>query len=212
MEKSLKTEDFNGFDEDESLRNPIKSTNLPTKVGENDGKSSGNPIFPNLDSTKLMPFLVIKQQFLRFPDLLGHPSCPYSQDVKDFLQIIRQGLFADVVAGYGGDESIPTYNPEVDSLFQSGNTWDVLLSETQKIYVSLISHRNKVDAPGAGTNQATQYYKGLVTLIEKMVELNKEVLQLKEISSFKAVVLEIFEDVLTPDQREEAMERLKNVK
>lgn len=209
MTDRLKTDDFKDFTSPETQeiqpKLPVPAVNVP----QNNPNTLDKPIFPSIDSAKMMPFLVIKQQFLKYPELLNHPSCPYSQDVKDLLGILRKGLMSEIIKDFDEDDMSLPSTQDIEDIFQSGNVWDVLLAETQKIYVSLVAHRKRVDAPGASADKATSYYKNLVSLIEKMVELNKEVMQLKEISAFKALVLEIFDTILLPDQREEYMERLK---
>lgn len=83
--------------------------------------------------------------------------------------------------------------------------YDQLYVEVVDLYNSL---RNAKPS-GGDSAESMSYYRTTTGLIDKLITHQERCLGLKKIHEFHTTVLDIMENVLTPDQRNEAIARLK---
>lgn len=130
------------------------------------------------------------------PEWLDKRECKYSQTIKKFLLETSAG----VVAAPGGDLDVP-------DLFEGNDEPEVLDRQIQKIL-------NRMDAMeaqlgGMEPNEKLAFFKTRTTLLEKLINLREKTTNLKEMSDFKAKIIGFLDEICTPDQITNLMERLK---
>lgn len=82
--------------------------------------------------------------------------------------------------------------------------WLYIYNETSALYRSL-----KVAKHGDEEDQMA-YFRTATALLEKMISMQERALGLKQVSEFNATVMTIMESILSPTQRNEVMDQLKN--
>ena len=127
------------------------------------------------------------------PEWLDKRECKYSPTIKKFLT-------ESVVTGVG----VPA---EVEDLFEGNDEPEVLDRQIQKVL-------NRMDAMeaqlgGMEPNEKLAFFKTRTALLEKLITLREKTNNLKEMSEFKATIITFLDEICTPDQITELMERLK---
>ena len=129
------------------------------------------------------------------PGWLEARECKYSPAIKKFLT-----ENAGVTAGTAAPE-------EVEDLFEGNDEPEVLDRQIQKII-------NRMDAMEAQLgsmepNEKLQFFKTKTALTEKLITLREKTNNLKEMTEFKAKIITFLDEICTPDQITQLMERLK---
>lgn len=143
------------------------------------------PKYPNITDTTLVPFRAIEVQLKQFPDILDRLECPYPPGVKTILRRLL-----DTVGG----TAPPLVEYDDDSL----------ISEITALYQELKNTDIKGEA-----KDAIAMLKARADLMTKMVGLKEKALNVRDISRFQKTVVEIVHNTLTPAQREEFFQELK---
>lgn len=124
------------------------------------------------------------------------PACPYSKGV---IEIFKGTSKAHDFDGHGyGDEV-----PDADSLISQINA----LNKQLHVYGKDIQNGGE-DISASDRNT---YFRLSVTLLEKLLDMKKEISNIKEYESFIAIVLDFMDKELTPDKRNMFMLRVEGL-
>lgn len=142
--------------------------------------------YPPLSTEVLKNLSVIRRLLSEDANYLDH--APYTPESKAFLH----ELFAAVkgTSAHTGPMTIDDISFEVEKL----------LRDLQGTKAKLTGEEN---------SELMAYFKTATGLLEKILGFRERLLSLKTINDFSSTVLKIMEDVATPDQRTEIMERLE---
>ncbi|RJF78091.1 hypothetical protein D3877_23460 [Azospirillum cavernae] len=146
--------------------------------------------YPDLSQKTLAPLQVVQEQLRLDPAYLDADDCSYDAKVKELLKLLAPG---------SGD------SPQA-FLRRAGSKQQILEDETQALYLEIRDFGQKLKADDV--SERMSYYRTRTALLEKLISLTERASSMKAVGQFQDIVLGIFEDMLTPDQRAEAMERL----
>lgn len=146
--------------------------------------------YPELSQKLLVPFRVVREQLRLDPAYLDDPACPYPADVLELLKLLAPAA------------------PEADGGFlrRAGSKHEILEDEAQNLYLEIrdFGQKLKVD----DVTERMSYYRTRTALLEKLISLTERAASMSETQRFQDVVMGILEDMLSPDQRAEALDRL----
>jgi len=125
------------------------------------------------------------------PGYLDRPDCPYGTALKNALNGLRGA----------GTQVEAIFNENTEDL-------DVIERELKELLTKMKNFGEKLD--GLDANEKIQYFKASTGLWEKLIGMQERTLNLKKLSDFQSCVVEIMDDLLSVDQREEMMKRLEN--
>lgn len=145
--------------------------------------------YPEITEDQLWPFLIVKRLLQENPDLFDDPKCPYNEGIR--------GFFASIPLG--DDTSVEGEISEV--------LVEDLEEEASRLYQELKKFGQSLEA--GDTSERNTYFRLSVSLLEKILELKERAVGLKNVKHFTDTVLQIMEDILTPDQRTKIMDRLQ---
>lgn len=143
---------------------------------------SNKPAYPAIPEASLTPIRAIEIQMKEYPDILDRADCPYPASVKAFLRKL------------GG----PTEPREYSE--------DELIDEITSLYNELKTASTTVVTTDAKDKVAL--LKTSADLLTRMVSLKEKALNIREVSRFQKLVIEVLETVVTPAQRAEFVEKL----
>jgi hypothetical protein len=143
------------------------------------------PHYPNITDAFLTPIRAIEVQTATFPDILDRPECPYSPEVKSFLRKLFSIEKASAPAKeYSEDELVG----EISALYEELKGVDV--KADPKDMISLLKARGD--------------------LLTKLVTQKEKALNIRDVAHFQRTVVEVLEHIVSPAQRNEFLERLKD--
>lgn len=151
--------------------------------------------YPTLTNDTILPFQAVFSQLLQYPDYLTHPDCPYSEGVVAFLRNLTPK----------GESSF-----DVDSgLFDNEHeTSEVIEAQILK-QINFLQQLSTNVEYSSSQKEKIDFVKVNATLLEKLISLKEKNGNYKEIDHFRSEILKIFEQIMTPDQRTAALERLE---
>jgi len=153
--------------------------------------------YPELDQKTIKNLEVVRQL------MLEHPSywltSPYPQEIERLCTEWFKGRRATAAAA-----SLPEYDDEDDLDAGASGDWEFLYSESRKLYRDL-----QAAGTGMDPNDKMAYFRTSTSLLEKLLGMQERANNLKQISDFYHLVMDIMEGVLSPTQRTEVMERLE---
>lgn len=155
--------------------------------------------YPPLDEATVKSIEIVRQLHAE------HPSywleSPYSGAIEALLKRWFEAVQAPAPAAETPAES-PAPAPEDGTA-----RWEFLYNESKTLYTKLKNESTdftKMD----GTEKAA-YFRVATSLLDKLITYQERTLNLKQIHDFQMTVLEVMEEVLTPGQRTEVMEKLQ---
>ncbi len=159
--------------------------------------SSKDYLYPDVSPQQLKMIEVMRRLHKEHGDYFFAPECPYPQEVERYFR----SWFDKPIDGSTSNEA----GGKNDRLTGS-DRYDELYLELVDVYTSL-----KNAKPSAGdSSESMSYFRTATSLLEKLLGYQERALGIKAISEFHATVTEIMESVLTEDQRNTVMERMKN--
>lgn len=93
---------------------------------------------------------------------------------------------------------------EKNADLEATDKWEYLYQETSDLYRGLKTARHSMDG-----EEQMGYYRTATSLLQKLIELKERSMGLKQISEHNALILNIMESILSPTQRNEVMDQLK---
>lgn len=151
--------------------------------------------YPDLNVTTLRNLQIVRQLTLEHPHYFM--ESPYSGEVENLFK----ALFPSK-----SDKGSPEFQEAIGGLDLDGpNKWANLAKEAAKLYTGLSSVKHEAESP----NEQLSYYKTATNLLEKLVGLEERAMGLKKVHEFHSAVMNVMEEVLTPTQRTDVMEKLQ---
>lgn len=151
--------------------------------------------YPNLSSAQTTAVRVALDQLELDPLWLDRPACPYDEATVEGMRALWSRVRAAVSA-----------KPERGEVQLEGDAWETLGVEANNILRDLIDMRD--DIQGAEASDKLAYFKAAAALMERMVQLGERANNIKHVSDFTRRVMDVFEQVLSPEQRTRATEML----
>ena len=146
--------------------------------------------YPALDEATIKSLKVMQQLSLEHPGYWL--EAPYSGVIQRILEdILKPKKMIH--------ESAPLDRKDDEE------EWEFLYRESHDLYTKL-----KVAGAGLEGNELMSFYKTAASLLEKLLQMQERANNLKQISDFYQVVMDIMETELTSDQRTRVMERLRD--
>jgi hypothetical protein len=145
--------------------------------------------YPPLDTKTIKSLPIVRE--LAAEHASYFLSAPYPMEV----QTILQDLFKK-------KEVIAEERPENDDR----DNWEFLYEESKHLYLSL----KGASAGNLETSDKMAYFRTATALLEKLLSMQERSNNLKQVSDFYALVLEIMESELSGDQRTRVMQRLSD--
>jgi hypothetical protein len=143
--------------------------------------------YPPISDVTLVPIRTIDLLLKEHPDALSRPDCPYPAHIRTFLaRILDRKL--EKVAVVEVEMDLEQLGIEISALYQD-------IRETLKVEIA--DPKDKVAVIKTGTEQ-----------LNRLIGLREKVMNLREMSEFQRAVMEVLEQVVTPAQRSEFVERL----
>lgn len=146
------------------------------------------PYYPTLTGTDMTPFRVLKSQLALDPDYLSRPDCPYPQVLKAELAELLTGRVKAVRKLDDADDLLIELTGVYDSLKEMGEQ------------IGTIDAKDKI-----------QWMKAQVSVLERLTELMSRVVNMRQMSRFRRVVLELLDNILEPAQRTLFVEKLGEI-
>lgn len=160
-------------------------------------KTMEAPFYPEISEEYLTPLMIVLNSVREYPDYLGR-GCPYSSQVKQSLWSVLNNASTTVdnapVASYLGHHT---------------DKWSAVELERVALYQELQDLRTSFEA--GDTTEHLQTIKTMVTVLDKLTEIGERSKWMKEVAAFRKYMLDIMENVLTPDQRTEVMAKAKAI-
>ena len=152
---------------------------------------------PEIDTGLLLPIRCVFDGMLNDPLWLERRQCPYDTETVDALR--------DLWVTFRASKEIvvPT---AVTSINDGENKWDNIETELTSLYDDLRNHSKTMTLDDAKEKMA--YFRTATSLLDKITSIGERVQNVKAVSDFQARVMMIFDEVLTPEQRTTAMEKL----
>ena len=136
-----------------------------------------------------------------------------AQTVVTILKLVAgdAGYLLDEACPYPGDLKVAMRAValvKADEVVEGMDKWDRLEHEAQQLFNSL--KKTKINETGDMSDQMA-YYRTMTSLLEKLVSLQERAAGLKQMSEFQNAIIQFLDELCTPDQRTNLMERLKKV-
>lgn len=134
---------------------------------------------------------------------LRDPDCPYDAQIKNiFDRAIAHQRLVERAEGEDKQEEKPPAPPVSEEEIDA-----TLASDLHSVFVELKDYGKRI-AVGDQTEKMA-YFRTATSLLERLVNARERALGVKQIKDFQDTVLNIMEEVLTPDQRTDVMDRLR---
>jgi len=150
--------------------------------------------YPQVKPETLLLLQTIAKGMEKDPFYLDSDSCPYPEDMKSFLRT-HLGLAA---------------NPVSLDLFPDDQALEEAVDAQIKRLINDLEGFSK-QLGTADHSEKLQYFKTKSVLIDKLVNMQERIINLKEMSEFRAVVLQFMDEVCTKDQISDLMKRLDGI-
>lgn len=151
--------------------------------------------YPNIRPETIMSLNAVVGMMEKEPGYLDSPECPYSDDIKKFF---RQKI------EYSGSGK-----REVPDLFGETDDLDAVAGQIKAIINDLEEFGRKLDI--SDSTDKMGYFRTKTALIEKLVNMQERVYNIKEVQEFRNTILAFMNEVLTKDQVTAFMQRLDGI-
>lgn len=150
-------------------------------------------IYPELSPKLIVPLEVIREQLRIDPGYLSHPNCPYDARTKALLRLMAP---------------TPTVDDASGDLFlgRTGSKAEILVKEVQEAYLELKEFSGEIT--DLDVSEKMSYFRTRASLLEKLVGLIERTNTLADVTIFQDTVISLMEEMLTPQQHEEFLQRL----
>lgn len=152
--------------------------------------------YPPLDAGSVTAVRAALSQVRRHPDWLASPGCPYDEATRLGLTELLRAL---PPASSAPDEPQAPVD-DADRYTALESDANSMLKELRELLELL---------PKADVKERLTGYRVATTLMEKLIDLGERASSLREMSQFQRGVLKVFDTVLTPAQRTQALRLLE---
>ena len=161
--------------------------------------------YPDIESLGvdfLLPMRVVVEQMVADPLWLERPDCPYADETKDTLRNL------EIMWRMRAAKPAKKERVEEDPDKTADQRWEELATEAHSLYRDLSEIRDNLDE--AETKDKLAFFRTATMLLDKLVALGERASNLKNISAYQARVLQVFDAVLSPEQRTQAQRILED--
>lgn len=163
---------------------------------------SNEAYYPNLILGEVSKVRIALDQLDADPLWLDRDGCPFDEA----LILALRGLWGRVRAKRAPKAEVEEKGAE------GGMAWDDVTAEARALFEDIREMRTEMNG-GMGDEASdpsarVAYYRMAATTLEKVVQLGERAQNIKEVSDFKRRVLDVFDQVLEPEQRTRATELL----
>jgi hypothetical protein len=162
-----------------------------------------NTFYPQFDADMLLPIKLALTSISEDPLWLERPDCPYEKEVSELLWAMwltfrtKPRQTREVSSGEGGAG---------ENAIGVEDKWRNVADELTELFNGL--KEAKEDTLDMEVKEKLNYYRVATSLLEKITGLGERAMNVRAVSEFQAKVLSVFDEVLTPEQRTRAMEKL----
>ena len=151
--------------------------------------------YPQIRDETIMSLNAVVMNMEKDPGYLESDECPFSDSVKAFF---RKKIEVQAGLGAGGLD-----------LFSEGGDLEAVSAQIKAVINDLEAFGQKLTI--ADSPDKMGYFRTKTALIEKLVNMQERVYNIKEINDFKSTILAFMNEVLTKDQITDFMQRLDGV-
>lgn len=149
--------------------------------------------YPQLRDETVLGFNVVLKNLLEDPEYLDDPSCPYSPMIKTFFEKVTNLTTLD----------------EVEDLFEGQDDVLVLEDQIKRAFNNIDDIGKKMI--GNDTAEKMNYYKLKAMLMEKLLNMQERIYNIKEMSQFRFIIMDFLDQQCTKDQISGLMKQLDGV-
>lgn len=164
---------------------------------------SNERFYPKVDPTIIPVFRAIQVNLASTPEYLDFPECPYTDEIKELIRNLTRATAHDL-----GIDPALLAGADAPNIFGAGDKWEIMQSQTELLYSSLMALKNKIDV-SQKTDKTVTFYKTLVSTMERLITVGERVTQAKDVHDFKRRVLSAVDTLLDPQQRQELIRLLE---
>lgn len=155
-----------------------------------------NNYYPELDAGHLLPIKIALGSMLNDALWLDRAGCPYDPELCSALK--------ELFIAFRTKQVIETR--ETATIDGAVDKWANLEAELNTLFSELRNYSGSIEEGDAKEKMA--YFRASTSLLEKIVGLSERAHNVKSVSDFQSKVISIFDEILTPEQRTLAMEKL----
>jgi uncharacterized protein YerC len=158
--------------------------------------------YPVVSAEESQRFTTLLKLAAADPTYVTAEECPYPAELRAAIQVMRP---TDAPAP--PPRPARPVRPQAD--LDSMDKWSRLELEARELFDEL-----KAESANLGTqdvNERMSYFRTATSLLDKLVGLQERAAGLRQLSEFQNMILQFLDELCTPDQRTELMERLKSV-
>ncbi len=156
--------------------------------------------YPPLETTTVKNLEIVRQ--LAAEHSAYWLQSPYSGDIETLCKKWFSNVPQSASGVVHGDQEISD-----DEILEGGARFEMLYRESANLFRNLKNAGNGMTE----ISEKNAYYRTATSLLEKLISLQERALGLKQIHDFHQSVLDIMENTLSGEQRNEVMDRLKKV-
>lgn len=153
--------------------------------------------YPDFDPSWLLPVRLAFESMTADPLWLEREDCPYDGATIEALR----GLWAKFRAK---PEAVETAR---SNLASASDKWTQLSDEMFSLFDELKNFSAR-DIAEDDVKEKMAYFRTATALLEKITGLAERAHNVKTVSDFRSRILQVFDEILTPEQRTSAMEKL----
>ena len=164
--------------------------------------------YPTLRAAVLRGLVQLKQKLVEDDTVLG-PDCPYDQETREVLrgllavQTVEKIVRVDSGAGGSGrGRGRPTKNAV------SEESVDVVIGKVDDVMKQLEDLKSELGGKDMDAKTKLDIIKAQSNLLEKHVNMYERIHNVKRASNFEAVVINILDDLVDEDGRDQFLKRL----
>lgn len=151
--------------------------------------------YPEFDQGWLLPLRLVFESMQGDPLWLERNECPYDKSMVDALR----GLWLEFKVKAESKVS-------KSDLASADDKWTQLAQEMTSLFDDLKDFSSKIVIEDVKEQMA--YFRTATALLDKITGLAERIHNVKTVSDFRGRVLQVFDEVLSPEQRTIAMEKL----
>lgn len=157
-----------------------------------------NAYYPEIDVGLMLPLKVALGSMANDPLWLERAECPYDEETREELGKLFLAFRAKSEVASAAVEFVA-----------SGDKWGDLENELTALFTELRTYSNNI--PDGDAKEKMAYFRTATSLLDKITGLAERAHNVRSVSQFTSKVISIFDDILSPEQRTLAIERLDTV-
>lgn len=151
--------------------------------------------YPEFDAGWLLPLRLVFESMQGDPLWLERQECPYDTEMTAALRDLWTKFRAKAET-----------KAVKSNLANADDKWTQLSEEMTNLFDELKNFSSDISIDDVKEQMA--YFRTATSLLDKITGLAERIHNVKTVSDFRGRVLQVFDEVLTPEQRTIAMEKL----